>query len=437
MAQRAPDQSQDDTAVLSPSPQNDVAAWWKSFTPEQREALLRIMTPEQKHRLRELIERAMPQNTNTVGVDGSDTQPHGNANSRGSEEEEAIRKLRMIAEAIMKCPDIDQSISEFSMLKGKDAGTFRRRVSAPLNVTWDVERRPTSIHPEIGFIEFTTKASCEPSVSLIAVNCKQKDALCWAAARSDSSTYSDESKYCQDLKPNQYRYEFDFGTEGLHYSRALMKAENADKSLWEAIDLEHGKDWTDGVAESCAADAVRSSAAARPPEIPETLWEPAKNGNVVSIRHIATLYDYGQGVPQNYGEAIRWYRLAANKGDDWSMGRLGALYDLGLGVSKNKTEALRWQRMAADRGNAVAMAAVGGAYYDGLEVPQSYEDAYFWLSLSGSVSLSSLVSGNNPEKLLPMLQQARDEAAAKLSSAKRSEVQERVEKWMQTHPNIH
>jgi hypothetical protein len=259
IAQRTPNQSQDDTAVLNPRSQNDVAAWWKSFTPEQRDALLQIMTPEQKHRLRELIERAMPQNT-PEGTDRSDSQPNGNANSRVGEDEEAIKQLRLIVAAIKKCPNIDQSISEFSMLKGHEAGTFRRRVSAPINVTWGVERRPTSIRPEIGFIEFTTNASCDPSLSLITATCNRKDALCWAASRSDSDHYKDESKYCQDLKPNQYRYEFDFGSEGLDLSRVLRKPENVDKSPWAAIDLEHGKDWTDaGVASSCVSDAFRLS----------------------------------------------------------------------------------------------------------------------------------------------------------------------------------
>ena len=188
-------------------------------------------------------------------------------NEEDSKEHRVVEQLRAKAEAIKKCPEIDQSISEFSMLEGKDAGQFRRRVSAPVNVTWDVEEKPSSTRsPEVGFIEFTTNASCDPTLSLVAVTCKRNDDYCWAASRADSQTYNQESEYCQNLKPNQYRYEFDFGTEGLEFARALRKPENADKSLWAAFDLEHGTGWTDAVAtSSCIADAVRLSVSSNTP----------------------------------------------------------------------------------------------------------------------------------------------------------------------------
>ena len=117
----------------------------------------------------------------------------------------AIAQLRAIAEAVEKCPAGDESTSEFSMVTGRaEDGAFQRRVSAPINVTWDIEQRPSSIRsPETGFIEFTTNGSCNSSLSTIP-HCKQKDELCWGLYRSDSDTAKARSEYCENLKPNPF-----------------------------------------------------------------------------------------------------------------------------------------------------------------------------------------------------------------------------------------
>jgi uncharacterized protein len=90
--------------------------------------------------------------------------------------------------------------------------------------------------------------------------------------------------------------------------------------------------------DDCTGDAVLAivsdplNATNRPSEIPEPLWEAAKKGDSEAIGRIGTMYDYGQDFPQNYVEAMRWYRASANKGNDLSMSRIGVLYYKGLGV---------------------------------------------------------------------------------------------------------
>ena len=44
-------------------------------------------------------------------------------------------------------------------------------------------------------------------------------------------------------------------------------------------------------------------------------WRPlAEQGHADSQEWIGFLYFYGEGVPQNYAEAAKWYRLAAEQG---------------------------------------------------------------------------------------------------------------------------
>jgi TPR repeat protein len=60
------------------------------------------------------------------------------------------------------------------------------------------------------------------------------------------------------------------------------------------------------------------------------------------------------GVEQNYNEALRWYRVAANRGSAWGKNNMGWMYENGCGVPKNLTEAAKWYREASGQGLFVA-----------------------------------------------------------------------------------
>jgi len=57
------------------------------------------------------------------------------------------------------------------------------------------------------------------------------------------------------------------------------------------------------------------------------------------------------GVAQDYGEAVRWYRMAADKGNATAMLNLCLLYELGAGVPGDVAKARRWLTKAADLGD--------------------------------------------------------------------------------------
>jgi hypothetical protein len=62
------------------------------------------------------------------------------------------------------------------------------------------------------------------------------------------------------------------------------------------------------------------------------------------------MYEHGEGVPQNYKEAIYWYRKAAEQGDADAHKKLGLMYVEGLGVIKDYVEAYTWWNVAAAQG---------------------------------------------------------------------------------------
>lgn len=104
----------------------------------------------------------------------------------------------------------------------------------------------------------------------------------------------------------------------------------------------------------------------------------AKQGNINAQSTLGLMYYEGQGVPQNYAEAAKWFRKAAEQGDSSTQFALGSMFVLGDGVKKDFAKALMWYRKAADQGSADAQKALGLMYDQGKGVKKNYEKAAKW-----------------------------------------------------------
>src|SRR5205823_3903659 len=78
----------------------------------------------------------------------------------------------------------------------------------------------------------------------------------------------------------------------------------------------------------------------------------AEQGDAEAQAKLGSMCSHGQGVPQDYAEALRWYRKAADQGNANGQDGLAFMYSDGQGVPQDYAEALRWYRKAADQGNA-------------------------------------------------------------------------------------
>jgi TPR repeat protein len=63
------------------------------------------------------------------------------------------------------------------------------------------------------------------------------------------------------------------------------------------------------------------------------------------------MYYQGRGVPQDYTEAVKWYRLAAEQGYADAQYNLVAMYANGLGFIQDFVKAHMWANIAASLGN--------------------------------------------------------------------------------------
>ena len=76
----------------------------------------------------------------------------------------------------------------------------------------------------------------------------------------------------------------------------------------------------------------------------------AEKGTCWGQLNLGLSYARGDGVPQDYAEAIIWFQKAADQRDAMSQYYLGEMYEKGLGVSADQVKAYQWYCQAANQG---------------------------------------------------------------------------------------
>jgi hypothetical protein len=135
------------------------------------------------------------------------------------------------------------------------------------------------------------------------------------------------------------------------------------------------------------------------------------------------MYHDGKGVTQDFAEAVRWYRKAADQGYAFAQSNLGVMYDKGQGLPQDYREAVRWYRKAADQGNTAAQFLLGSMYANGLGVTQDYVAAHMWFNLAASHT-----SGDDQKRIA----QGRDRVAGMMTSQQIAEAQRMAREWKPT-----
>lgn len=80
----------------------------------------------------------------------------------------------------------------------------------------------------------------------------------------------------------------------------------------------------------------------------------ANEGRGWAQSDLGSLYEDGLVLPRDYGEAVYWYRTAAEKGYPGAQTNLGIMYARGRGVSSSRRTAIEWFQRAAKQGDTVA-----------------------------------------------------------------------------------
>ena len=90
--------------------------------------------------------------------------------------------------------------------------------------------------------------------------------------------------------------------------------------------------------------------------------------------NLGIMYHKGQGVPQDYAKAMKWYRKAAERGHVRGQYNVGVMYHKGLGLPQDYAKAAKWYRKAAEQGYHWGQNNLGTMYDKGQGVPQDYAE---------------------------------------------------------------
>jgi len=80
----------------------------------------------------------------------------------------------------------------------------------------------------------------------------------------------------------------------------------------------------------------------------------AEQGHAKAQFNLASMYDNGKGVEQDYASAFQFYRLAAEQGHVKAQYNLAVIYYLGEGVAQDDVAAHMWATIATQNGDEKA-----------------------------------------------------------------------------------
>ena len=153
----------------------------------------------------------------------------------------------------------------------------------------------------------------------------------------------------------------------------------------------------------------------------EDLRPCAEQGDAPAQYFLGRMYDNGEGVPEDYAEAARWYRLAAEQGYAAAQSNLGLMYIYGSGLPQDYAEAARWVRLAAEQGDADAQYLLGFLYDNGEGVVEDNVLAYMWYNLAADQG-SEIALDN------------KDIVEQRMTREQIAESQRLSREWMAAHP---
>lgn len=146
------------------------------------------------------------------------------------------------------------------------------------------------------------------------------------------------------------------------------------------------------------------------------LRESADRGNGMAAYLVGSLYENGEGIEKDIGEALKWYDKGAKTGAPSALTAAARLYGLGAGGTNSIQKATTYMRQAAQAGSVSAALELGeslftsGGYY--LDIQK--EEALFWLKRAAEANNNKAINrlaewylkSGSAEAALPYLQKA-------------------------------
>lgn len=129
----------------------------------------------------------------------------------------------------------------------------------------------------------------------------------------------------------------------------------------------------------------------------KNLKEQAEKGDEESLYNLGEKYYKGDGVEQNYYEALKIFTELDEKYDNaLAQIRLAGMYSKGKGCEQDDKKEFEYIKKVADKGFAFAQYETGRMYHFGIGVEQNYQKAFEFLSKAAekeSIEAQYLIAG--------------------------------------------
>ncbi len=147
-----------------------------------------------------------------------------------------------------------------------------------------------------------------------------------------------------------------------------------------------------------------------------------ERGNVLAQYRLGVMYNNGDGVKQDFRQAVTWFYRAATLGYAPAQKSLGIKYEKGQGVERDYGEAVSWYRYGADQGYAIAQYRLGRMYVLGRGIQRDFTKAVVWFNLAAAQEVEDAAT-------------ARDAVATQLTPQQLVEANSKTRKALQKAEN--
>lgn len=110
----------------------------------------------------------------------------------------------------------------------------------------------------------------------------------------------------------------------------------------------------------------------------------AEKGNAKAQCNLGWMYLIGDGVTQDNAKALKWLKMSAEQGYASGQVYYGMMFDWGRGVTQSDTEAVKWYRKAAEQGDSYGQFWYGYMYDSGRGVTKDLKQAKYWYEKSAA-----------------------------------------------------
>jgi hypothetical protein len=147
----------------------------------------------------------------------------------------------------------------------------------------------------------------------------------------------------------------------------------------------------------------------------------AKAGDMSADYAMGLRFAHGDGVPQDYSAAMKWFEKAAQRGDAEAQLKLVFGYIQGIGLPRDEHQSVMWLKRAANNGNTWAQRALSNLYLTGENVPKDYVRAYTW------AIIASESDGKHAEGMTVF--------ESRMSRVQIADAERRISVWNHAHPH--